>query len=84
MSIRPLRDNIHIKLIVPETDKDIVMPESVKANPTQAEVLKCGPKVDTIKKDDIIIFDSHSPSKVKIGEKEIVIIKEDQVIGILK
>jgi chaperonin GroES len=92
--VRPLRDRVLLKRIE-EGDKKvggIIIPDTAKEKPQQAEVvavgsgrvLEDGTKVPlTVKAGDTVLVGKWSGTDVKIDGEEYLILKEDEVLGIL-
>ena len=95
MKVRPLYDRIVVKRIVEEETKagGIIIPDSAKEKPQQGEVIAVGPgkrledgklAALEVKVGDKILFGKYSGSEVpKLGE-EYLIMREDEVLGILE
>ena len=95
MKIRPLQDRLLVKrLEEKETKKGgIIIPDTAKEKPQEGEVIAVGPgKIGEdgkrqpmeVKKGDKILFGKYSGSEVKIGDEELLIIREDEVLGIIE
>ncbi len=95
MNVRPLGDKILIKRADPETKTDagIYLPESAKDKPKEGKVLAVGNgrlNKDTgeyipftVKKGDRVIFTSYAGTEIKIGDEDILIVTEDDILGII-
>ena len=95
MNVRPLGDKILVKRADPETKTDagIYLPESAKDKPKEGKVLALGSgrlNKDTgeyipftVKKGDRVIFTSYAGTEIKIGDEEILIVTEDDILGII-
>lgn len=86
MTIKPLRDCVVVKAITQEekTKSGIVLPDTAeKEKPEQGKVIAVGPKIKDIKKGDIIIFESYSPTEIKIDSEELLVIKEENILACL-
>jgi len=95
MNIRPLYDRIVVKRIAEEETKigGIIIPDSAKEKPQQGEVVAVGKgkRLDDgtvaaleVKVGDKILFGKYSGSEVpKLGE-DYLIMREDEVLGILE
>ena len=94
MKIKPLQDRVIVKRI--EEDKKtaggIIIPDSAKEKPQQGKVLAVGPgkvleggtRVDmTVKVGDLVLFGKYSGSEVKIDADEVLIMREDDILGII-
>lgn len=94
MKIRPLHDRILVERIE-EDDKTkggIIIPDTAKEKPMQGKVIAVGKgKVNEkgqviapdVKKEDRILFSKYAGTDVKIDGKEHLIIREDDVLGII-
>ena len=94
MKIRPLHDRVVVKRIEEErkTAGGIVIPDSAAEKPDQGEVIAVGNgkiledgKVRPldVKVGDRILFGKYSGSTVKMEGEEYLVMKEDDVLGIL-
>lgn len=96
MKVRPLGDKILVKRADPleKTDAGIYLPESAKDKPKEGKIVAVGDGVlnketgkympFTVKKGDRIIFTSYSGSEVKIGDEEMLILSEEDILGIIE
>ncbi len=95
MKIQPLSDRILVKRIEAEekTAGGIVVPETAKEKPKEGKVIALGTgKVNEegekqafiVKEGDKILFESFAGTEVKIDGEEYLVMKEDDVIGIIK
>jgi chaperonin GroES len=95
MKIKPLRDRIVVKRIE-ETEKKvggIIIPDTAKEKPMTAEVvavgsgkiLDDGKKVPLeVKKGNKVVIGKYSGSEVKLEDFEYLILREDEVLGIIE
>ncbi len=95
MKFRPLQDRILIKRVDKEerTSGGIIIPDTAKEKPQEGEVVAVGNgkrledgKVQPldVKKGDRILFGKYSGSEIKIDGVEHLILREDEVLGILE
>jgi len=95
MKIRPLQDRILIKRVEAEqkTAGGIIIPDAAKEKPVEGEVVAVGNgKVldnGTISKPDVkvgdrILFGKYSGSEVKVDGKEHLILREDDILGVIQ
>lgn len=94
MNLRPLHDRVLVRrLQEQETVRGgIIIPDSAKEKPQQAEVVAVGggkllddgqrSTVD-VKAGDRILFGKYSGSEVKIDGEEYLILREDEILGVL-
>ena len=95
MKIRPLGDRILLKRIE-EEDKSkggIIIPDSAKEKPQEGKVVAVGKgrMLDDgkmvpleIKKGDRVLFGKYSGTEVKIEGEEHLIVKEDDILGVIE
>ena len=95
MKIRPLQDRIIVKRIDEEetTKGGIIIPDSAKEKPQEAKVIAVGKgkvKEDgtvlplDVKKGDRVLFSKYSGTEITIEGEEHLIIREDDVLGIVE
>jgi chaperonin GroES len=95
MTFRPLHDRILIKRIEEkETVKGgIIIPDTAKEKPQEGEVVAVGhgKKNDKgevialdVKPGERILFGKYSGSEIKIDDQEYLILREDEVLGVLE
>ncbi len=96
MNVRPLGEKILVKRAEArdKTDSGIYLPESAKDQPKEGKVVALGDGIlnketgtympFTVKKGDRIIFSSYSGTEVKIGDEEMLILSEDDVLGVIE
>jgi chaperonin GroES len=95
MKVKPLHDRILIKRVEEkETIKGgIIIPDTAKEKPQEGEVIAVGGGKKTeegkiipldVKAGDRILFGKYSGTEIKIDEEEYLIIREDEVLGILE
>ncbi len=96
MKVKPLYDRVLIRRI--EEDKEqrrggIIIPDTAKEKPMEGKVVAVGAgrlnkdgsraKME-LKAGDRVLFGKYAGQEIKINDKEHVIIKEDEVLGIIK
>ncbi|MGH9453001.1 MAG: co-chaperone GroES [Terriglobia bacterium] len=95
MTVRPLHDRILIKRIEDqETVKGgIIIPDTAKEKPQEGEVVAVGNGKKTeegkvipldVKAGDRILFGKYSGTEIKIEGGEYLILREDEVLGVLE
>lgn len=96
MKIKPLRDKVILEPMKVEekTKSGIVLPDTVdKEKPEQGKVIAIGGGRITsegnvikplIKKGDMVLFKKYSADEFKVGEKEFLVISEEDIIGIVE
>jgi chaperonin GroES len=92
--LRPLHDRILVKRVEEEEVRrgGIIIPDTAKEKPQEGKVIAVGTgKVSDegkrvpldVKVGDRILFGKYSGSEVKIDDEEYLILKEEDVLGIL-
>jgi len=95
MTVRPLHDRLLIKRIEEkETVKGgIIIPDTDKEKPQEGEVIAVGNGKKTeegkivpldVKAGDRILFGKYSGTEIKLDEQEYLILREDEVLGVLE
>ena len=95
MKIKPLQDRILVKRLEEKEVKKggIIIPDTAKEKPQEGEVVEAGQgKVGDdgkripmeVKKGDKILFGKYSGSEVKLGDQEYLIMREEDVLGIIQ
>ena len=95
MSIRPLQDRLIVKRLDEEekTAGGIIIPDSAKEKPQEGKIVAVGKgkvgedgKVTPldVKKGDKILFSKYAGTEVNIEGEEHLIIREDDVLGVIE
>ena len=95
MAFRPLGDRVLVKRVEEEekTKGGIIIPDTAKEKPQEGEVIAVGPgarddsgKVQAldVKAGDRILFGKWSGTEVKLDGKDLLIMKESDILGVLE
>ncbi|ADU65487.1 co-chaperone GroES [Desulfurispirillum indicum] len=95
MNIRPLQDRIIVKRIEAEekTASGIIIPDTAKEKPMEGNVMAVGPGkaldngntiVPTVKAGDKVLFSKYAGTEVKIDGQEYIIMREDDILGVIE
>jgi chaperonin GroES len=95
MKIRPLQDRVLVKRIEEEekTKGGIIIPDTAKEKPQEGKVISVGKgKVNEdgkvtpldVKAGDRILFGKYSGTEVKIEGEEHLILREDDILGVIE
>ena len=95
MKVRPLQDRVLVRRVAEEekTKGGIIIPDAAKEKPAEGEVIAVGSgKVDekgkvrpvSVKKGDRILFGKYSGNEIKIDNVDHLILREDDVLGVLE
>ncbi len=95
MNIRPLHDRVIVKRL--EEDKTtpggIVIPDTASEKPIQGEIVAVGNgkllengevRALEVKKGDKVLFGKYSGTEVKIGGDELLVLREDDIMGVIE
>ena len=94
MKLRPLQDRILVQRVeeATTTKGGIIIPDSAKEKPAEGKVVSVGngkladdgKRVPLeVKKGDRILFGKYSGTEVKIEDEDYLIMREDDVLGII-
>jgi chaperonin GroES len=94
MELRPLHDRVLVRRLDEAESRigSIVIPDSAKEKPQQAEVIAVGNgrlletgerAAPDVKAGDRILFGKYSGSEVKVGSDEYLILREDEILAVL-
>ncbi len=95
MQFRPLHDRVVVRRIDAEekTKGGIIIPDTAKEKPQEGEVIAVGEgkrKDDgtrqalDVKPGDRVLFGKYSGSEIKIDDEEVLIMREDEILGIIE
>jgi len=95
MKIIPLNDRVIVKRVESEetTKGGIIIPDSAKEKPIEGEIVACGKgkildngKVQAlvVKPGDRVLFGKYGGTDIKIDEIEHLILREDEILGIVE
>lgn len=86
MTIQPLADRLVIEQVQAEavSASGIILPDSAKEKPSEGKVLAVGKDVEEVKVGDVVLYAQYGPTEVKVDGKEVVLAKEEDILGIVK
>ena len=95
MNFRPLNDRVLVEALDQEakTKGGIIIPDTAKEKPQQGKVVSAGPGARTedgklqpmgVKAGDKILFGKWSGTEVKLDGKDLLIMKESDILGVLE
>jgi chaperonin GroES len=84
--LRPLEDYVVLTMKKEEktTQSGIILTTEEKDKPAIGSVLSVGPKVENLKVDDEVIYQTYSGTKVKLEDQEYLIIQAKNILAILE
>ena len=95
MKVKPLGDRILVKRLDPKEELrgGIIIPDSAKEKPLEAEVMAVGDGkrnekgeliAMTVKIGDLILLGKYAGTEVKLNDVEHIILREDEVLAIIE
>lgn len=95
MAIQPLADRVLVKALESEarTKGGIVLPDTARERPSKGEIMAVGSgkvfedgtqKPLSVKVGDKIIFGKYAGTEVKVKDQEYLILREEDILAILK
>ncbi len=95
MNIRPLNDRLLVQRLEAETTtaSGIIIPDSAKEKPAEGKVVAVGPgklndKGDRValqvKEGDRVLFSKYGGTDVKLDGEDYLIMREDDILGIVE
>jgi len=94
MSIRPLQDRVVVRRNEEEATSagGIILADSAKEKPSQGVVVAVGngKKLDNgsvqamdVKEGDKVLFGKYAGSEVKVDGEELIVMREDEIVGVI-
>ena len=95
MAIRPLHDRVLVRRVEDEkkTPGGIVIPDSAAEKPMRGEVIAVGNgklqdngelRALDVKAGDKILFGKYSGTEVKVDGEELIVMREDDIMGVIE
>jgi chaperonin GroES len=86
MKFRPLKDRVFVSYSEEgeKTAGGIYIPDSAKEKPQKGKVEAVGSEVKDVKVGNTILFDKYSGSKVNMDGTDYLIVKEEDILGIVE
>lgn len=96
MTIRPLNDRVLVKRLEAKEQTSvggIIIPDTAKEKPQEGEVIAVGPgksldsgsvQAMTVKTGDKVLFGKYAGTDVKLDDEDYIIMREDDILGILE
>ena len=86
VNLQPLADWVVAEQeeAVTKTASGLYLPDKAAEKPMIAKVLKIGKNVKDVKTGDRIVYKSYSTTEVKVAGKEYILVKEEDILAIVK
>jgi chaperonin GroES len=93
--IRPLHDRVIVRRLEEErkTAGGIVIPDTAKEKPVQGEVIAVGTgkiledgkiRPLDVKAGDKVLFGKYSGTEIKVGDEELLVLREEDIMGVVE
>lgn len=90
MKLNPLSDRVVLKQLEAEekTKSGIILADSAKEKPQEAEVIAVGPGTKDItmqvKAGQKVVYSKYAGTNVKLDDEEYIIVKQDDILAIVE
>ena len=95
MAFRPLHDRVVVQAVESESKSagGIIIPDTAKEKPSQGKVISVGPGARDndgklvaleLKNGDVVLYGKYSGTEVKIDGKDMLIMRESDVMGVVE
>jgi chaperonin GroES len=95
MKIRPLQDRVMVRRLEEEekTSGGIIIPDTAKEKPQKGEIIAAGPgkrneegKIHPldVKTGDKVLFSKYAGTEIKVENEELLIMREDDIMGVIE
>ncbi len=95
MQVRPLQDRVLVTRTEEEkkTAGGIIIPDNTSEKPAQGEIIAVGAgyrlqdgtvRSLEVKKGDVVLFGKYAGTEVKVDGQEYLIMKEDDILGVIQ
>lgn len=93
--LQPIHDRVLVKPLNPDTvtKSGIVIPDNAQEKPNKGTVIKAGKGrvlengtviALEVKENDIVLYGKHAGQQVKINSEEYVVLKEEDILGVIE
>lgn len=95
MQVRPLQDRVLVQRLEEETKTaaGIIIPDNNKEKPAQGRIVSVGPghrlqdgtvRALDVKEGDTVLFGKYAGTEVKVDGHDYLIMREDDLLGVLQ
>ena len=86
VAFRPLKERVFVSYSEEQerTSGGLYIPDAAKEKPQRGKVEAVGAEVKSVKVGDEVLFDKYSGSKIAFEGTDYLILKEDDILGILE
>ncbi|MEK7703039.1 MAG: co-chaperone GroES [Nitrospirota bacterium] len=86
VKFKPLKDRVFISYSaeLEKTASGLYIPDAAKEKPQKGQIEAIGDEVKNVKVGEVVLFDKYSGSKITIDSQEYLILKEEDILGIIE
>ncbi len=86
VKFRPLKERVFVRYSEePEkTSSGLYIPDAAKEKPQKGKVEAIGNDVKDVKVGETVLFDKYSGSKINLENEEYLILKEEDILGVVE
>lgn len=86
VKFKPLKERVFVSYSaeLEKTSGGLYIPDAAKEKPQRGKIEAVGNEVKGVKVGDTILFDKYSGSKINLENQEYLILKEEDILGILE
>ncbi len=86
VKFRPLKERVFVSYSEePEkTASGLYIPDAAKEKPQRGTIEAIGSEVKDVKVGELVLFDKYSGSKINIDDEEYLILKEEDILGVIE
>jgi len=86
VKFKPLNERVFVSYVeeLERTAGGLYIPDAAKEKPQRGKIEAIGSDVKNVKVGETVLFDKYSGSKVSIDSQEYLILKEEDILGIIE
>lgn len=86
MPVRPLHDRVLLQRqeAQSQTASGLYIPDKSQEKPQNALVVAVGPKVNDVKKGDVVLLSKYTGTDVTVDGESMLLVKEEELLGIVE
>ncbi len=86
VKFKPLKERVFVSYSeeLEKTAGGLYIPDAAKEKPQRGKIEAIGSEVKNVKVGDTVLFDKYSGSKITIDSQEYLILKEEDILGIIE
>ncbi len=85
VKFKPLKERVFASYLdeIEKTSGGLYIPDNAKEKPQKGKVEAVGSEVKNVAVGDVILFDKYSGSKINLDGEDYLILKEEDILGVL-